>query len=313
MFRREVRHLGVRLFLVGQGAHDITGAARREPSGPCALSRAAHTVPSAVARRQTRAAALRMAIAGVLFFPAAASAQGGLDAAQAHFDAARFQEAIEAYDRAEQRASLTLAQLQTLYEGRARAKQATGDDPGARRDLQALLSLAPDRDLGRDAPPALLRLHDEVRVQIGGPLSVRASAVPVPEGWVLGGEIRGDVARITRSVRLHYQGEDGVWRTASGPEVLAPPSPRLRFVAEAIGAGGALLASHGSRAAPREVNGPGEGEPSPIVEATRPVNRRPLFLGLGAGAAAVVVLIALLVAAPYGDSGSRPSRPMEIP
>lgn len=248
---------------------------------------------------------------GALFIPALVSAQA-LEGARAHFDAARFQEAIEAYDRAEQRDSFTLDELQALYEGRARAKQATGDDPGARRDLQALLSLAPDHDLGPGTPPALLRLHDEVRAQIGGRLSIQTSAVPVPEGWVLGGEIRGDVASITRSVRLQYQGDDGIWRTATGPEVLAPPSSRLRFLAEAIGPGGAVLASEGSRDAPREVNRPGAIE-EPIVTAPTPVDRRPLFIGLGAGAAALVVLIVLIVAAPYGDSGSRPSRPMEIP
>ena len=278
----------------------------------CSLSAKAHTVPSAVAQRETRAVAILVAVLAACWGPASASAQS-LAAAQAHFDAARFQEAIEAYDRAEQRDAFSLEQLQMLFEGRARAKQATGDDPGARRDLQALLSLDPDHDLGPGAPPALLRLHDEVRSQIGGRLSIRTSGVPVPEGWVLGGEIRGDVARITRSVRLHYQGDDGTWQTAPGPEVLAPPSSRLRFFAQAIGPGGAVLASEGSRESPREVNRPGANEEAVMEPSTPPRDRRPLLIGLGAGAAALLVLIVLIVAAPYGDSGSRPSRPMEIP
>lgn len=274
-------------------------------------------------RREIRSALLYVAsfwvaIAGIC--GPIAHAQRGLNTAQRHFDAARFQEAIEAYDRAEQRDSFERDQLYDLYEGRARAKQATGDDAGARRDLLALLSLAPDRGLPPDVPPALLRLHDEVRAQIGGPLAIQGSAVPVPEGWVLTGEIRGDVARITARTRLRYDLGDGVWRTARGPEALVPLSDSIRFYMVAIGPGGAHLAEDGSEDDPHLVHRPGtvvddhlDPDPDPNPDPPSRFGRREIILTSSIAGALLIAALVVIIAAPYGDDGTRPSRPMEIP
>jgi len=176
-----------------------------------------------------------------------------------------FRQATEASD-------LTRDDLVQLLLYRALVRFAASDWTSVDADLRALASLDPQRSLPPEAPPPVVERWDRVRRTITEPLSVDVRATAVPEGAVLRAEAHGDVGGLVRAVRIHARVASRAWSTDNGPEahVAAPSGSRLAYYAEAIGPGGAVVATVGTRATPRtlEVNvSPASGTSEPRVVA----------------------------------------------
>lgn len=240
-----------------------------------------------------------------------ASAQDALAAARAKLDAARFAEAVRLYDQiAEADEGLDRDGLMRLLRDRALARAALRDREGARLDLAALFSLDPNAELGPEAPPSLRRLADEVRAESPGRLTLRAEAVPVEGGFEIRTEVESDPAQLVRSVRVLELGDGGV-QTHTGREVRIETEGQLRYVVEAIGGGGAVLASVGTPSAPRTV---GSIPLAPRMVPDSSDDDTGLWVGIGIGTgivAAVAVAIAIVLTVPSDET--QPSFPMEIP
>jgi hypothetical protein len=241
-------------------------------------------------------------------------AQDDLAAASAAFERAEFAEAIEAYDRAASGDGLTRAQVLVLLEGRALARHATRDPAGAEADLVALLSLEPEAELGETAPPALRRELERLRGEAAGRIELGADASRVPDGFVVTSRVRNDVASLVSAVRVHWQAQ-GEWQRAEGREVRVPAGSSLSYYVEAIGPGGAVLASHGTLDSPERVG----ALETTTVEEMRPAPPPPsddsgLWIGLGVGAAVIVAAVAIVLAIVLAPPpGTQPMAPMELP
>jgi hypothetical protein len=248
----------------------------------------------------------------LLAFPSVGSAQSDLERARAAFDRADFEEAVAAYDAATRGDGLSRADVIALLEGRAIARHASRDVAGAEADLSALLSLDPERPLGEAAPPALQRAFGRLRGEVRGTLSVASEATAIPDGFAVNVRVTDDVASLVREVRVRWE-HQGAWRTEVGREVRVPSGAHLRYYVEAIGPGGAVIASDGSAGDPHT-----SGTPIVVPNEPRAVISRGddtglhvgLTIGIGVVLAAVAVVLAVVLTMP---ARTQPSAPMELP
>jgi hypothetical protein len=240
-----------------------------------------------------------------------ARAQDPLAAARAELEAARFSEAVRLYDTAYGAPSgLDRASLLRLLRERALARSALRDTDGARRDLVALFSLDQGAQFGSEAAPSFMRLIDEARASVREPLSLAVEALRIDGGYRIVVRAAGDRSGLARSVRVSVLTENGV-ETFAGPVAEILRDGDLRYVVEAIGPGGAVVASLGSIDAPQEaragdlpgvLDGTGGGDdPAPWIA-----------IGIGAGVVLLAVGVALAVFFSVTSDLTRPIGPMEI-
>lgn len=239
-----------------------------------------------------------------------ARAQDAVTRAREAFARAEFTASIEAYDEAAAGDGLTRDEVVELLRGRALSKHAANDIAGAERDLVALLSLEPDAALGDMAPPALQRAFARLQGEVRAPLALEVVAEPIPDGFRVRTAIREDVASLVREVRVHWR-EGDEWTETRGDDVRVLAGASLTYFVEAIGPGGAVLASEGShdepleaRAARVEVAADAAAEPSGADV--------PLIVGLSVGAAAVIAAVAIVLAVVLAPSGVQIGAPMEM-
>lgn len=244
----------------------------------------------------------------VLLAPSVAFANDDIDAALRYFEHAEFARAVRAFDRAAESDHLTREELETLLRGRGLAHHAAGDVGAAEEDLSAWLSLAPNATLDETTPPAVRRLLERLRGEVAA-LSVEASAIPSTAGYGISARVTGDVASLTRSVRIHYAGESGTETVEGDHAEVALAASTIRYWVEVVGPGGALLASAGSSEAPLEarrattVAAVESGDTMPV--APPPNDDTAIVVGVTVGivaAAAIVAAVLAVVFIPSSDT-----------
>lgn len=242
------------------------------------------------------------------------SAQDPLTAARAQLDAARFADAVRLYDElAAGSSGLDRDSLARLLQERALARAALRDRDGARADLVALFSLDPDAELGDEAPPSLRRVADEVRAGGVEPLALRAEANPVAGGFEIRAEVDHDPAQLVREIRVLELTDGGV-ETHTGPVVRIETAGPLRYVVEAVGGGGAVVASIGALGAPRTIGSAGAtAAPGIVVPGGGAGDDTALWIGIGVGAG-VAIALAVVLGVVFGvpSDQTQPAFPMEI-
>lgn len=258
----------------------------------------------------TRWTPVRFAIRGACFWvglcvwlssPPAVCAQGSGDplaAGRAEMEAARFSEAVRLFDEVAAAGSgLDAVLLAELLQQRALARSALRDAEGARADLAALLSLQPDAQLGDEAPPSLRRLVEEARDLVSGPLAIEAEATRIPDGFEVRVQAQNDPGQLVRTIRVLELGDGGVEVHEGNPARIVGEGD-LRYIVEAIGPGGAIVARLGTPAEPRELRSSmlaasEVAEGSGVAESGG--DDLALWIGLGAGAALVIGAVLSIV------------------
>jgi hypothetical protein len=276
---------------------------------------------------------LALSLAALLISASAgvASAHPILDEAQSRFDEADFEGALAAFERAEQAGDLTRDDVIQLYVQRALVHHTLGDEANLETDLMRLASLEPDYEFGRQVPPVVREAFDRVKGRTTGRIAVRVDAQSHAGGVLLEARVSNDTSGIVQEVRLGARAPGNAWTQRSNATLEMPASSdaTLEIYAEAVGPGGAVLASDGTpddpvsgtvgELAERDLTGGsgggggGGGEiiaPPPDDDDGLPL--WPFLLGggilLAAGAA---VLIAVLVAG--GSSNTALMPPMVQP
>jgi hypothetical protein len=165
---------------------------------------------------------------------------------------ARFEEALAAFARAEAASDLTRSDVIALLEGRALVHFALGQEAELARALSALASVAPDHAPDRAIPPDLATRIREACATVREPLALRSGAERAGSVARVRADVVGDEVGLVRAVRVHVREGEGGFRTLGGrvQEVVADPRVPFAWYAEAIGPGGAVLASDGTREAP---------------------------------------------------------------
>lgn len=256
---------------------------------------------------------LAAAVAGT---PARAAADHpDLDAGRAQLEQAEFEAALAALERAARSDDLRRADVVELFELRALAHVALADVSALDRDIAALASIAPDHRFPPEAPPELQVMLDR-EAEAAGRLAVVGASVGTAAGVRLDAEVENDEGGIVRAVRVHVR-EGERWRTLE-PGTSVNASVRSYYV-EAIGPGGAVVASHGSREVPLAV----ETEGAAAVEWPDVFGNQGerdddggeegpwLWVGIGAGVA-VALGVVLLVVLLSGSEGTQPEAPVVL-
>jgi len=246
-----------------------------------------------------------------------------VDQAVREYGAADFNAAAASLARAQAASDLERADVVQLLLYRALVSLANGDARAVDDALLGLASLEPDYYMSPSIPPVVRQAFARVRASVRGPLALQSTATREPGGVRVHARIAGDVAALVREVRVHARVAGARWQRGHDDVlVVATPGTAVEHYAEAIGPGGAVLASDGSEQAPSRV------APS-VLESPRAATSEPparagtarldvagseaaahdarsegggawLWVGIGAGALALAGAIILVVAlAPF--------------
>jgi hypothetical protein len=242
--------------------------------------------------------------------PERAFAHPLLEQAQRKFEQADFEGALALYAQAEAGTDLTRADLVELYLRRALVHHSVGDEEARSLDLFRLATLEPAMELGREVAPIVRSAFEEAAGRVSAPLAMAVDAERTPTGARVTARVENDLAGLVQEVRVAGRAPGFAWMTATnGPVDLPdPPGGRVEVHAEAIGPGGAVLASHGTATEPRTLsldavaieNGGGEGGGDGGIVWW------PLLVAGTALVAGAVVLIVLLTG---GGSGTNVQAP----
>ncbi len=204
-----------------------------------------------------RRAAVGIALSCVAWLAgvAPAAAHPIVDEGRAMAHEARFEEALAAFSRAESASDLTRDDVVALLEGRALVYFALGQNAELERTLAALASLAPDHAPDRAIPPDLVARIREAGARVEAPLSLGGGAERRGTSARVHVDVLRDPTGLVRDVRVFVSDGSGGFRTLGGrdEEVVADPARTLEWYAEAVGPGGAVLTSEGTRDAPESL------------------------------------------------------------
>jgi hypothetical protein len=197
--------------------------------------------------------ALLVALVVLAIAPAAVRAHASLDEAIQHAEDADFDAAIASFDEAIASGELTRDELVRLLSERALVLHALGNDSALGRDLSLLAMLAPDRELGRAAPPPLVARWNELRASQGAALSVHGTCGPSPSGTEIAAQVEGLRDGELGQVFIHTRDESGAWVQKQAASVdIQSGDDGVSYYIEILGPGGSVLASSGSAEAPLE-------------------------------------------------------------
>lgn len=262
----------------------------------------------------SRRAIAVVSVVSCLSMATSASAHPDVDEGKALLMEAEFEQALEAFAHAEEADDLTREDLVELIGARCLAYLAMDDAGALRQDLRRLASIAPDHRWGREAPPELSEAFAQTLEVVDGELGVTAAAEPVSGGIAMSGEALNDHGRLVREIRVFTRQGGGSWHRSSGGTQAVPAGQRLDYYVEAVGPGGAVLASEGSRDEPLTSD--------PALAGTSLVRQRDddgggispwVWIGLGAGVlVAAGVVIAVILATSAGPAGTQPESPLVI-
>jgi hypothetical protein len=183
--------------------------------------------------------------------PAVAHAHPALDAAIEQAQEADFDASLASFDEAIASGELTRDELVQLLGERALVWHAVGNDSALGRDLSLLAMLAPDRELGRAAPPPLVARWHELRASQGAPLSVHGSCTPSAVGTQLSAQVEGlrDAELGQVFIRTRRAGGDWVQKQAASVDIPSGDDS-VEYYVWVRGPGGIGLASDGDEDAP---------------------------------------------------------------
>jgi len=249
--------------------------------------------------------ALFVSAAGVLC-PAAASAQLDPEVERAKEEALRgeFDQASARLEVALLRDDLSRRDLIAVYEARVFISYAGGDRSALAEDLERIAALDPDHSFDRNyyATDVTDAFAEAVQNRAGR-LALEAEALLLASGELeVRGEIHNDPGDLVRTVQLYGRaiGED--WTEAGGSlRMDISGDDSAEYYAEAVGPGGAIVATHGSEGAPLIFEGDGSGG-----------GGVPLWVWIGG--ASVVVAAIIIIAAVAASGGvsddTQPTPPM---
>lgn len=246
-----------------------------------------------------RVLAVVIAAAGALV-PTAARADGdALAQAIAHVEDADFASALAAFENAESSSELTREDLARLYSHRATVHFALGEQRAMEADLARLVALDPEAALPASAPPPVHEALERARASVRPP-TLSAEARPTGTGVEVRARADQHGADLVRSLRAYARRErDEEWRRgdAGAVSIDAAPGDTVLWYAEAIGPGGAVLLSEGSRVDPGALV-----VPVPVASDAGGGDETTWWL-VGGGAAAAVVGAVVAVVAVVTTSG----------
>jgi hypothetical protein len=263
----------------------------------------------------------QLALVAVVLVPAAvASAHPDVDRGRELAVNAEFEAALAAFDEAEAAADLTRQDLVELLAARAYVHYAMESVDALERDVLRLATLAPDHTFDVTVPPEVQDMH---RSQVAGleePLALEAETIEeVPGTLTVRAHAVGDVGHLVRSVQVFARvGTTPEWshadRTLSLP---VRAGDEVEYYAEAVGPGGAVVASAGSLEAPMTTTARGAATP-PIGGAAAPADEEsgvPVWalVAGGAGVAALAIVLAIVLFG--GESltdNTQPSAPVVV-
>ncbi|MEM9195001.1 MAG: hypothetical protein AAGF12_37860 [Myxococcota bacterium] len=157
--------------------------------------------------------------------------------------------AAEALARAEAQRSLTRDDVVVLLIHRALVQYAQRERESLDATLLRLATLAGEEALGRRAPPRLRRSYAAAVEAVVQPLAVEVRREESDGRVRVEGTVVGDQGGLVDRVRVSLR-SGGDWESADGALEMAVVNHRVEYAVEAIGLGGAVLASEGTRAAP---------------------------------------------------------------
>lgn len=181
----------------------------------------------------------------------ASTSSPALRRAEARYEEADFDGALEALEEAEHGTSLTLTDLARLYEMRALVYLGLSNQSGATTAVRSLLAVRADYQVPARSSPAFARLVRSVPVPQGIALDVQVSTGP--------GRAQIDVqvtddAALVREIRIHTRplGETSYATHVGASYNFRAPAGVTGFdlYVDLIGPGGAVLASDHNDASP---------------------------------------------------------------
>lgn len=195
---------------------------------------------------------LVLSFALAVLAPGRASAHPLIDQARDAYDSARHARALELLDRAEDGNDLSREDLVELLTLRAMAHRGRRQMDLAEVDLFRLASLDPEHRFGRRVHPALRRLFATVLDRIPGPIHLEVGAEREGEVVTVRASINDDVAALAQGFRIHARSVGGPWQTSPHAELALSvmPDEAAEYFVEALGPGGAVIASEGTEAVP---------------------------------------------------------------
>ncbi len=202
-----------------------------------------------------KAARAAVFLAAVVAFSASASrayAHPLVDEGYRRYSEADFSGALDSFARAWSARGLQRDDVVRVLAGRAMVYFATNDRASLQAALASLAVLEPTYAFPREAPPELAQGLDREVARARGTLGIEVTVEWRGEDAMLSSRVSHDPSRIVSAVRL-YARVSGA-RPLTGEGTLLVPGARdgVSYWAEAIGPGGAVLATEGSESAPRE-------------------------------------------------------------
>ncbi len=171
---------------------------------------------------------------------------------------------MEAFERAAESTDLGWEDVIALLEGRAMVHHARGDDAAFERAAQAIASIAPAYAPAREVPPRLSR-RLRAATDGGAQLTLEATAERSADSLLVAAVLSNNPGNVVNRVVFSAKVGASEFADHEGPRVSIParPSEGVRWYAQAIGPGGAVVASFGSSESPNVV--PAEALPVPTV------------------------------------------------
>lgn len=262
-----------------------------------------------------------VALASLVGASTQARAQAPLERAQQALGEADFAGAVRAFDEAAQAdEGLSREQLLDLYVGRAQAHLALGDPDAARADVRRLLSLDPGHELDYRVRPEIREMAEELRGEISGPLEVTAEVGAETGAVTVSATASDDPASLVREVRVFGRVGGGEWLSGVGSVVVPVASATtVEYYAQAVGPGGAVLATDGTEGSPRTHayrDAPADGgdrEP-PLEDGSDGPDEGVLWaIGGIALAVGIAVVVTVLVLTSASNDATQPGSPMVFP
>ena len=192
----------------------------------------------------------------VAFLPASSSAQTGGELAArgaAAYEEGELERSRELFEQAFRADALSREEVVQILSHQVLLAQALGDglDTAALR----LLTLEPE-GLGESTSPQLAAVFERLLAQTHGEVvRVELEHHQSAGSTTLRAHVRGDVGGLVQSVRLWARTRDTPFaeQPTEGTITLGASPDDIEVVAEAVGPGGSLLASHGSPSEPRRL------------------------------------------------------------
>ena len=220
--------------------------------------------------------------------PSARAGEAEVGVGIAAYEAADFDAALQAFERAET-LGLDRELLVRVLSHRVLIAQAAGDTSALEAQALRLVTLEPEA-LRQEASPDLTRALEHARSRADGIVRIRIESEVEGDHVLVRARVEGDAAGIVREVRLFAGRDRGELVPANNAVVRLEGSTLegIVLVAECIGPGNAMLAHEGTVAAPTTLAAMTArsllAQPIPATN-----DDTALHVGLALGGAAVVI------------------------